>query len=177
MEIEFTGRQMEVTPDVKEFTRTHLRKLLRVLGDRFILHVILTKEKHRHSAELTLQFRGQKLVSLHQTSATRTAISGAVEKLEKQSVRLLQRRRTRKRRPAPTSAILLNVFASPHDHEERRVLETERIAIKPLSVAEAIEALDSSGSGVVVFRNQQTERVNVIYHREDGNLALIEPEP
>lgn len=177
MEIEFTGRQMEVTPDVKEFTKSHMRKLLRLLGDRFTLHVILTKEKHRHSAELTLQFRGQRLVSINETSATRTAISGAMEKLEKQSLRLLERRRTRKRRPAPASAILLNVLASPIDHEERRVLETERIAIKPLSVEEAIDALDSSGSGVVVFRNQETERVNVIYHRSDGNLALIEPEP
>jgi len=58
----------------------------------------------------------------------------------------------------------------------RQVLETERIPIKPLTVDEAVGALDLKRRGVVVFRNLETERVNVLYRREDGNLGLIEPE-
>jgi hypothetical protein len=46
-----------------------------------------------------------------------------------------------------------------------------------MSVEEAIEALDRSHAGAVVFRNPDSERVNVIYHRPDGHLGLIEPEP
>jgi putative sigma-54 modulation protein len=46
-----------------------------------------------------------------------------------------------------------------------------------MTVEEAIETLDRSRSGAVVFRNPDTERVNVIYHRPDGDLGLIEPEP
>jgi putative sigma-54 modulation protein len=46
-----------------------------------------------------------------------------------------------------------------------------------MSVEEAIESLDSTRIGMVVFRNSETERVNVLYRRQDGNLGLIEPEP
>ena len=57
------------------------------------------------------------------------------------------------------------------------MLETERVPLKPMTVEEAIDALDHSHGGAVVFRNSLTERVNVIYQRPDGNLGLIEPEP
>jgi putative sigma-54 modulation protein len=63
------------------------------------------------------------------------------------------------------------------DHEVYRVLEKERFPIKPLTLEEAIESLDGARTGLVVFRNSETERVNVVYRRGDGNLALIEPEP
>ncbi|HEV2177482.1 MAG TPA: ribosome-associated translation inhibitor RaiA [Terriglobia bacterium] len=177
MDIGFTGRQMEVTPDLRQYTTERLGKLAKLLRDRFDLHVILTAERHRRIAELTLKFRHHTLVSVDSTADARSAINGALDKLERQVVRLLERHRTRKRRPSPTSAILLNVLgAGRTDHRDHQVLETERIAIKPLTVEEAIESLESARTGVVVFRNPETERVNVIYRRPDGNLGLIEPE-
>ncbi len=177
MQIDFTGRQMEITPDLRQYTEERLGKLTRLLHDRFSIHVILTAEKHRRTAEITLKFRDHTLVGIQETADARCSINSALDKLEGQAVRLLERRRTRKRRPRPTSAILLNVLGAGRvNHEEHRVLETERIPIKPLAVEEAIEALDLTRSGLVVFRNSETERVNILYRRHDGNLALIEPE-
>ncbi|MBZ5514795.1 MAG: ribosome-associated translation inhibitor RaiA [Acidobacteriia bacterium] len=178
MRIDFTGRQIDVSPDLRLYTEERLRKLTRLLRDRFDVHVILTAEKHRRIAEITLKFREHTLVGVQETGDMRTSINAALDKLERQAVRLLTRRRTRKRRPNPATAVLLNVFGSERvDHEERRVLETERFPIKPMSVEDAIESLDAGRTGLVVFRNSDTERVNVLYRRDDGNLALIEPEP
>jgi putative sigma-54 modulation protein len=178
MRIDFTGRQMDVSPDLRLYTEERLRKLARLFRNRFDIHVILTAQKHRRIAEVTLQFRDHTLVGIQETGDVRTSINGALDKLERQAVRLLARRRTRKRRPKPTSAVLLNIFRTERvDHEERRVLETERFPIKPMSVEEAIESLDAVRIGVVVFRNTETERVNVLYRRDDGQMALIEPEP
>ena len=93
-------------------------------------------------------------------------------------MRFLERRRTVKRRPKPATTVVLSALGTERvDHQEHRVLQTERLPIKPMSVVEAIEALDARRTGVVVFRNPETERVNVIYQRPDGNLGLIEPEP
>jgi len=93
-------------------------------------------------------------------------------------VRLLERRRTSKRRPKPTSAVLLNVLGTEQvELAEHTIVHSERVPLKPMSVEEAIEALDRSRAGAVVFRNPDTERVNVIYHRPDGTMGLIEPEP
>ncbi len=177
MEIDFTGRQVEISPDLQRYTQERLRKLARLLGGQFGLHVILTAEKHRRIAELTLKFRDHTVVGIEETSDLRMSINGAVDKLARQSVRLLERRRTKKRRPKPTSAVLLNALATGRvDHEESRIVHTERVALKPLTLEEAIESLDRSRAGAVVFRNPRTERVNVIYHRPDGHLGLIEPE-
>jgi putative sigma-54 modulation protein len=178
MRIDYTGRQVEVGADLRSYTQERLKKIVRLLGEDFDLHVILTAERHRRGTELTLKFRDQTLVGIAETGDIRTAISGAVEKLERQVVRLLERRRTRKRRPQPTAAVLLNVLGTGLvDHDERRIVESERVPLKPMTVEEAIAALDRSRAGAVVFRNTDSERVNVMYHRPDGTLGLIEPEP
>lgn len=178
MRIDFTGRQFEIGSDLRRYTEERLRKITRLLGDGYEMHVILAAEKHRRIAEITLKFRDHTLVGVEETVDPRTSISGALNKLERQAVSLLERRRARKRRPRPASAILLNVLgAEPVRHDEHRVIETERVPIKPMTVEEAIAALDESRGGAVVFRNSVTERVNVIYHRPDGKLGLIEPEP
>jgi putative sigma-54 modulation protein len=178
MPIEFTGRQVEISPDLRRYTQERLRKIIRLLGGQFDLNVILTAEKHRRIAELTLKFRQHTVVGVEETSDIRTSINGAVDKLSRQSVRLLERRRTSKRRPKPTAAVLLNVLGTERvDQDESRIVHSERLPLKPMSVEDAIEALDRSRAGAVVFRNPDTERVNVIYHRPDGHLGLIEPEP
>ncbi len=178
MEIDFTGRQMDVTSDLQQYTHKHLRKLQRLLPESPKLHVILTREKHRRIAEMTIKLRDQTLVGIMETADARSAIKGALDKLERQAVRCFERRRTKKRRPKPTATILLNIIGGvPVDHDEPRIVESERLPVKPLTLDEAVETLKAAASGVVVFRNAETERVNVVYRRPDGNLGLIEPEP
>jgi putative sigma-54 modulation protein len=178
MNIDFTGRQMEIGNDLREYTQGRLRKISRLLGDACEMHVILTAEKHRRLAEITLKLRDHTLVGVEESGDARISLNGALDKLERQAVRLVERKRTRKRRPKPTTTVVLNVLGpSRLEQEERRTIEAEHVPIKPMSIEEAIAALDQSRAGAVVFRNAQTERVNVIYHRPDGNLGLIEPEP
>ena len=178
MRIDFTGRQMEISSELRRYTEERLGKLTRLLRDRFELHVILTAERHRRIAEITLKFRDHTLVSAETTGDARSSINGALDKLERQAVRMLGRRRERKRRPKPATAVLLNILGTQRiDHEEHRVLETERFPIKPMTLEDAVESLDAKRGGVVVFRNTETERVNVLYRRDDGNFGLIEPEP
>ncbi len=177
MRIDFTGRQMEITSELRKYTEERLRPFTRLLQNGWHTHVILTAEKHRRIAEISMKVRDHVLVGIAETPDARTSISGALDKIKRQAVRLVERRRSRKRRPKPTAAVLLNVLgAGETDHEERQVLETERIPIKPLTVEEAVGSLDSRRRGVVIFRNSETERINVLYRREDGNLGLIEPE-
>lgn len=178
MNIDFTGRQMEITSDLRLYTQERMRKITRLLGDAYEMHVILAAEKHRRVAEVTLKFRDHTLVGVEESGDARISLNGALNKLERQTVRLLERRRTRKRRPKPTTTVVLNVLGAERlEHEERRTVEAVRTPIKPMTIEEAITALDHSHAGAVVFRNPETERVNVIYHRPDGNLGLIEPEP
>ena len=177
VQINFTGRQMEIPPSLRQYTERRLRKLSRLLRDGSDVHVILTAEKHRRTAEITLKIRDHTLVGVEETADARSSINGALSKLKRQTVRLLQRRWTRKRRPKPTSAVLLNILRGGRvDHEDRQVLETERIPLRSLALEEAVRDSELRRRGIVVFRNSETDRVNVLYQREDGTLTLIEPE-
>lgn len=178
MRISYTGRQMEITPDLRDFTEKRLQKLSRLLRDRLDVHVVLTAEKHRRAAEITLKFRDHVLVALEETSEAQESIGRALVKLERQALRFFEKRRSRKRRHRPTSSIRMNVLArSRQNHRALEVLRTERIPIEPLTVEDAVVADDLKERGVVVFRNPETGRVNVLYRRADGNLSLIEPGP
>ncbi len=177
MQIEFTGRQLEITPDLREYAEKRLHKLTRVLRDRCEIKAILTAEKHRRIAELTLNFRDHTLVGVSETPDILVSINEAIDKLERQAVKLMDRKRERKRRPPAAASVLVNVLRSGTNNDDRGVLETEHIAIKPMSTDEAIETLNGNRSEIVIFRNVDTERVNLIYRRQDGNLGLIEPEP
>ena len=178
MDVDFTGRQVNVTSGLRQFTQQRLRKLGKLLPGSPKLHVILTAEKRGRTAEITATFRNQTLVSVMEAGDTRSAIKGALDKLERQAVRSLERKRAKKRRPKPTSNITLNVFKpSRVDHEELVSLESEKLPVKPMTLEEAVESLGAVKSGLVVFRNAESDRVNVVYRRPDGKLGLVEPEP
>ena len=59
---------------------------------------------------------------------------------------------------------------------EPRIVERSSIPIKPMSVEEAVMQLDSSEQSFLVFRNSATDKVNVLYRRDDSHLGLITPE-
>ena len=64
------------------------------------------------------------------------------------------------------------------DTQERlpRIVKTNSIAIRPMSIEEAALRLDDSKNEFIVFRDIDTDRVSVIYKRRDNNLGLISPE-
>jgi ribosome hibernation promoting factor len=178
MQISFTGRQMEISPELRQYTEKRLRKLSALLRDGTDIHVILTAEKHRRTAEITLSVRDHTLVGMEESADALNSVNGALSKLKRQTVRFLQRRRTRKRRPKPTSAVLLNVLASANgERDERQILETQRVPLRFLTLEEALVDDDMRRRGILVFRNPATDRVNVLYRRQGGDLTLIEPEP
>ena len=116
MAIDFTGRQVEISADLRRYTQERLKKLVRLVGEEYDLHVILTAEKHRRTAEFTLKFRQHTVVGIHETADIRTAINGAVDKLASQTVRLLERRRTKRRRMETVSekaGVLRRVVVHP----------------------------------------------------------------
>ena len=71
------------------------------MGDECGVHAILTAEKHRRIAEFTLKFRQHIVVGVEESADIRISINGAVDKLARQAVRLLERRRTRSAAPSP----------------------------------------------------------------------------
>lgn len=97
MNVEYTGRHFEVTPAIRKDVESGLTKIRKILGDKFETKVVLAVEKHRHKAEITISPRNGLLVGLAQAGDMPSAVSEALEHLEKQAVKYKTRWRTKKR--------------------------------------------------------------------------------
>jgi putative sigma-54 modulation protein len=97
MNVEYTGRHYEITSAVRDEIETGLLKIRKILRDKFETKVVLTLEKRRNKAEITITPRNGPLIALAQARDMAAAISEALEHLEKQAVKYKTRWRTQKR--------------------------------------------------------------------------------
>ena len=184
MRLELTGRHVAITPAVRRLLLTKLSKLERVLNHRALsAQVVLTREKHRHRADITLHARGEKFLhGVGDATNWETSITQAIGKLTQQAQRVKGKWERRKRDgdikgmpPAEAAA----TTRTPRGRERARmprIVRASRQPLKPMSVADAAREIDAGGDGVVVFRDLQTSAVNVLYRRGNGELTLVETE-
>ena len=180
MAVECTGRNVEVTPSLKELAEERAHRLERRLGSAADVRVVLSQEKHRFGAEIIAIHGRRRWKAQEETGDPRAAVALAFEKIDAQAMRDTEKRRDRKHRgwarflpkgwrpePAAGSASL---------PAAARVVRTLPPAVKPMGVDEAALAMESSGQEVLVFRDASNERVSVLYRRRDGDFGLIVPE-
>lgn len=185
MQISITGRHMELTEQHKEYVEKKLRRHLKPFFDTIMdVHVILEKEKHRERAEITILANGVTMHGEEETGDFFSSIDLVVEKMEQQIKKhraRLKAKRSRPRGGAAEKSIRYKMdVLSGEDLEsgtrEPRVIRTRTVAMKPLSLDEALMQMDLMNQNFLVFRNASSERVNVLYRRADGNYSLVEPE-
>jgi putative sigma-54 modulation protein len=182
MRIEITGRQIEVTPALREFASEKLRKLERLLDGPLDIHVVLAVEKHRHMAEIQVKSRTAVLSGTEETEDLYASISEVADKLERQALRHKEKVTGRKRREgvrAADAAVVLdggNGEAAPAESPGTRIIRSERYRLKPFTPEDAVLELDATGEDLLVYRDSDTYRVNVVFRRKDGNFDLVDPE-
>jgi len=192
MQLELTGRHLDITPTLRRLVGTKIDRLERILNDSAVsAHVVLAREKHRHLSEINLHARGDKFLhAIGDAGSWETSLANAVDKLSKQVQKIKTRRQPWKgRRAAAAKAGSLAAAESaavgqgerPKSRAKTnvrprmpRTMRASRQAIKPMSVADAARAIDGNRDGIVVFLDTETAAVNVLYRRRDGELALIE---
>jgi len=191
MRLELTGRHVDITPQLRRLVDQKLAKLERLLNDSAVsAQAVLTLERHRHRADITLHARGEKF--LHGCGASTSweaSVSEAIDRISQQAQRVKGKWQGRKRRGAAKGEPVVpvatterkTVAAKPARRPAERVrmpriLRASRQAVKAMSVADAARQMDADGDGVVVFRDVETDAITVLYRRPNGELALVETE-
>lgn len=176
MRVDITGRNVDITPALRQLIDKRLAKLARLLNDSVVsVQVILTKEKYRHRAEVNLHARGDHMMrGLGEGNAWPISLRQAAEKLEQQAQTLKSKWEQRKRLGAG-ARVPATSPAEPATNS-RRVIRATRYAVKPMSVEDAALQVEAGSEAFVVFRNADTEAVSILYRRKDGNFGLIEPD-
>jgi ribosome hibernation promoting factor len=199
MNVEYTGRQFEITPKIRKEVEAGLAKLAKIVGDNCSSKVIVTAEKLRRVAvEITLTRRTRKLVGKGESTDVLVALDEALEHIEKQALKLQTRRRDVKRAVKPTwkqgepeagepelamavgtaavtaaPVAVHNFPARPKITEAHLVKTQDSVALQPLTIEEAIKECEFRDRGVFVFRDKKGS-VRVLHRRTDGKLELIE---
>ncbi|HEY7149737.1 MAG TPA: HPF/RaiA family ribosome-associated protein, partial [Gaiellaceae bacterium] len=104
----------------------------------------------------------------------KASIDQLVDKLERQVKRYREKRRVAPRRHAKDG---MPADAAPVELEEGEtsIVKTKQFSVTPMSAEEAVLQLELVGHDFFVFRNAETEIINVVYRRRDGDYGLIEP--
>ena len=182
MQITVVGRHFEVTEPIKKYVDAKLLRLEKFSEDIKEAHVILEVQKFRHVAEITLYLKYFKLTATEESRDMYASIDNALGSLHKQLLKLRDRIKEHKARRIAGRSI---IFGERLKAERGlKVLQKEKKAkvikrefqTKPMSVDEACMELELFKDNFLVFRNSQTEDINVVYKREDGNYGLISPD-
>lgn len=194
MKIEYTGRQFEITSAIRTEIESGLEKLAKILGETLSAKAILIAEKHRRIAEITITRRRKHIVGLAEATDMLTAISGALDNIEKQALKHNERRRDSKRvtkvwkQEAPeielkmavgatsTTAVpvVVHKFPAQWKTTEAHLVPTQdAVALRPMTIEEAVKECEFRDRDVFVFRDKQGV-VRVLHRKKDGKLELIE---
>jgi len=195
MNVEYTGRQYEIVPDIRKEVEIGLAKIRKILGDKFEAKVILVVEKRRHKAEITISPRNGPIVGLAEAGDMKAAVNEALEHLQKQALKYKTRWRTKKRKAhqkwngessqeevttavgvAQMTAVPMVVHKFPavaKTTDVHLVHSDEAIARHPMTLEEAIKEAHFRDRDVFVFRDPKG-RVMILHRTRDGKMELIE---
>jgi putative sigma-54 modulation protein len=174
------GKNVEVPDRVRSYAERKFGRLERLLDDRTDAIVELSNEMHKsasdaHLADVTLVIDGQVLRSHATGISYQAAIDTVVDKVERQAVDHKSKPRIRAR-PEQEKRILRSIADGTADPgHDRRIVKTKRFAIEPMFEEDALAAMEELGHQFFVFVNAETERVAILYARQDGDFGLIEP--
>ena len=183
MKITTYGKNIDITPSLKDYVTEKVTKLERYFEDEPIeANVTLEVEKERHIVEVTAYVDGIILRGEEETGDMYASVDGVLEKLERQvhkyktriHKKLIEKKQEYKKeyKEKRRKEIL------DSDNEEKfepNIVRTKRFAIKPMDVQEAVMQMDLLDHDFFVFSNAETEEVNVVYKRKNGDYGLIEP--
>jgi putative sigma-54 modulation protein len=186
MATEISGRNYEIPPDIRDMVEKKLAKIQERLFDDVIdVRVVLQVEKYRNICEILITGKDHDVKTVQESDESmQDAVNSAMDHLKRQAQKNRKKIRDHHRRDGAKPVVnewavqVLEPGQLREESEQRapRIVKTNNIPIRPMSIEEAALRLDDSKNEFIVFRDLDTDRVSVIYKRRDNNLGLIAPE-
>jgi putative sigma-54 modulation protein len=195
MNVEYTARKYQITPTIRKEVETGLNKIRKILGDRFETKVILAVEKRQHKAEITINPPNGPIVGIAQTTDMMSAVNEALGHLEKQALKHKTKWLSKKRKAGKkfdgqslqdnleaalglaenaTVSVLVHKFPSvARTTEVHLVHATDSVALRPMTLEEAIKETHFRDKDVFVFRDPEG-KLMILHRTREGKMELIE---
>ena len=168
------GRNIDVTEGLKSAVQEKLGKLERYFTPETEIHVTLSVEKDRQKIEVTIPVKGNIIRSEQVSSDMYVSIDLVEEVIERQ----LRKYKTKIVNQQQAGGNVQKEFVEDEflEDEEVKIIRTKKFGIKPMYPEDACVQMELLGHNFYVFRNAETDEVNVVYKRKGNTYGLIEPE-
>ena len=174
MKFVIVGRNIEVTPGLREAVEDKIGKLEKYFNPDTEVHVTLSVEKDRQKIEVTIPVKGSIIRSEQVSNDMYVSIDLVEEIIERQ----LKKYKTKIVDKQQSASAFSKLFIENDymDDEEIKIVRNKKFDIKPMYPEDACILMELLGHSFFVFINAETDQVNVVYKRKGDTYGLIEPE-
>lgn len=177
MNISFTFKDFEPSDHLKDYAQKRFEKVAKFVPDsESDLQINLSVDKFRHKADVILNADNIHISAYEDSEDMYSTVDMVLDKLESQLRRMREKAKDRAKK-ARGNKVQMN-FLSYEDLAQESgptIVGTDSYQPKPMSVDEAALQLETLDNEFLVFLNSETEGVNVIYKRKNGDYGLIDP--
>ena len=175
MRYKISGKNIEVTPGLKDAVQEKIGKLERYFNQDTEANITLSVEKGRQKIEVTIPVKGHIIRAEQESSDMYVSIDLVEEIIERQLKKYKTKLIDKKQSALSFSEAFLQEELEAPD-EEIKIMKVKRFGMKPMDPEEACIQMELLGHAFYVFRNADTDEVNVVYKRKNNTYGLIEPE-
>ncbi len=174
MRIIITGRNVDVTDGLRSAINEKLGKLERFFAPATEILVTLSVEKERQKIEVTIPVKGNIIRSEQVSNDMYVSIDLVEEVIERQLKRYKNKLSDQQKSGGSFNPDFLD---KEYDTEEDvQIIRTKKFGIKPMYPEDACIQMELLGHNFFMFKNAETDEVNVVYKRKGNTYGLIEPE-
>ena len=177
MQITITARHFDLTKAIRKSVEDSCEKLNRYFDQIVNVHIILTLENSRNLVDMQLNASKFSLQAQAEAMDMYLAINEAVDNMEAQIKKLKDKVTDHQKRRIKDDPKFVYSDLYEHDRAKKtkRVIRTKRMVAETMSVDEAIDKLIDMEEDFLIFKNIETDRINVVVQKSDDNFKVIEP--
>jgi putative sigma-54 modulation protein len=198
--IQVTGRHIQITDAMKDYAIEKISKIERFMNRIIDVNVIMDIQKLDHRVEIILKAGNLKVTSQATTTDMYASIDKAAERLQTRLLRFKTRIQDHHAKKLSEVDIVVNVIRRPENDEEdfddvelndsfsqelngnnqnvnsHSIVEQKSLSLKTLNQEEALMKMELSRDAFLIYRNEENQKINVIYRLRNGDYGVIEPE-
>lgn len=174
MQFIISGKNIDVSEGLKSSVQEKIGKLERYFTPNTEIHVTLSVEKDRQKIEVTIPVKGN-IIRAEQVSNDMYVSIDLVEEIIERQLKKYKNKIIGQKQSGGN----FNQDFVEKDYDEDdaiHIIRSKKFAMKPMDPEEACVQMELLGHNFYVFRNSETDEVNVVYKRKGNTYGLIEPE-
>ena len=173
--IVYTARKVNLRDNFKERVEKKLQKFKKLFSEEAVVNVVVTLEKNRQTVEMTIRDKAM----VYRAESTMPEMNDALDRVMDIMTRQIRKNKTRLEKRIKTGSLNDIIADIPEGEieaeDEYKVVRTKQVIVKPLTIEEAILEMNMVNHDFFMFLNAETNDINVVYKRKDGNYGVLEP--